>query len=72
MDIDANALLASMAIGCIGLVAFLYGKKQSRIPQMVVGVALMVYPYFVSNLFIMAGIAVALLGALFVAVKLGL
>jgi hypothetical protein len=72
VDLDANALLASMAIGCVGLVAFLYGKKQSRLPQMVVGVALMVYPYFVSNLIIMAAIAAALLVALFVAVRLGL
>jgi hypothetical protein len=71
MDFDANALLASIVIGCIGFVAFVYGKRQSRIPHMVAGVALMAYPYFVSNVFIMAGIAVALLGALWLVVRLG-
>ena len=72
MNIDANALLLSMLIGSVGFVLLAYGKKQSRMPHMVSGLILMGYPYFVSNLFAMGGIAVALLAALWVAVRLGL
>lgn len=72
MDIDANAVLLSMVIGGIGFVSFVYGKKQSRFPQMLAGVALMAYPYFVSSVWVMLGIAVAIVAALFVAVKAGL
>ncbi|HWL86381.1 MAG TPA: hypothetical protein VNO21_11295 [Polyangiaceae bacterium] len=71
MDLNANAILASFLIGSIGLVAFIYGKRQQRLPQMLVGVALMAYPYFVSNLIVMFAIAVALLFALWLAVRFG-
>jgi hypothetical protein len=71
MSFDANALLASLVIGSIGFVAFIYGKRQSRLPPMIVGIALIVYPYFVSNLYVMIGIAVALLAGLWGAVRLG-
>lgn len=72
MSFDANALLLSMLVSGIGFVAFVYGKKQSRIPQMVAGVVLMAYPYFVSNLWLMLGIAAAILVAMFAAIRLGL
>jgi hypothetical protein len=72
MDLDANSLLASLLISSIGFVAFAYGKRQGRAPQMLVGLALMAYPYFVSNVLLMFGIAVALLGGLWIAVRSGL
>ncbi len=71
MDLDANALLASLLISSIGVVAFVYGKRQSRFPQMLVGLALMGFPYFVSNIPLMFGIAAVLLGGLWGAVRLG-
>jgi hypothetical protein len=71
MDLDANSLLASMLIGSVGFVAFVYGKKQGRAPQMLVGVALMIFPYFVSNIALMFAIAAALLTALWGALRLG-
>ena len=69
---DGNALLLSLLIGCIGFVCFAYGKKQQRFPQMVAGIILCVYPYFVSDLMLMGGIAVAVLALLAAAVRLGL
>lgn len=72
MNLDANSLLASLLIGSIGFVAFAYGKKQSRLPQMVAGVALMGFPYFVTSVPLMFGIAGGLLVALAIAVKFGL
>lgn len=72
MNLDANSLLASLLVGSIGFVAFAYGKKQSRLPQMAVGVALMAFPYFVTSVALMFGIAAGLLVALAIAVKVGL
>ena len=71
MNFDAPSLIASFIIGSIGLVAMMYGKKQSRFPHMVVGLVLMVYPYFVPNVAAMIAIAVALVGGLWAAVRLG-
>ena len=42
-------IFASVIFGSIGLAAFIYGKKQSNLKALVIGVVLMVYPYFVQN-----------------------
>jgi hypothetical protein len=69
--LDANSLLMSLVVSCIGFVCFAYGKKQQRFPQMLAGIALSIYPYFVSNVLLMAAIAVVVLVLLGVAVRLG-
>jgi len=68
---DGNALLASLFIGSIGLVTFLYGKRQARLPQMVIGFVLIVYTYFLSSVAWMFVIAALLLGLLWLLVRLG-
>jgi hypothetical protein len=68
---DANSLLLSLLFSSIGFVLFAYGKKQSRLPQMVAGVTLMVYPYFVSNLIAMSAVGVLVIALLWLAVRLG-
>ncbi len=72
MNLDANSLLASLLVGSIGFVSFAYGKKQSRFPQMLVGVALMAFPYFVSSALLILGIGAGLVGVLLILLKLGL
>ena len=42
-------LLLSFLFGGIGLGIFIYGKRQARMLLVIVGLALMIYPYFVSN-----------------------
>jgi hypothetical protein len=69
---DGSSLILSLVIGCVGFVCFAYGKRQQRFPQMLAGVILSVYPYFVSNLILMAAIAVAILALLGVAIRLGI
>ena len=49
-----------------------YGKRQSRAPHIVAGLVLMIYPYFISNILIMFGIAAVLVLGLSLAVRLGL
>ncbi len=42
-------LFAAFAFGLIGLVAFTVGRKKALWGPMVIGLALMVFPYFVSG-----------------------
>jgi len=42
-------LVASLIFGSIGFVAFVYGKRMHTWKPMLIGLALMAYPYFVSN-----------------------
>jgi hypothetical protein len=71
VNLDGNALLASLLIGLVGSACFVYGKRQGRVPQMLFGVVLVVYPYFVPNVFLTLAIAVGLLVALWGVVRLG-
>ena len=50
---DASTLLIGMFAGAIGLGYFVYGKKQAHAVSMICGIALMVYPYFVANVWIL-------------------
>ena len=72
MNLDGGHLLLSLLVSSIGLGLFLYGRKQSRPLQLVCGVSLMAYPYFVESLVWMAIIAVLIVAGLWVALKLGL
>ena len=65
-------LLWGLLFGSIGLGYFIYGKKQRRGPHLAVGVLFMVYPYFVSSVPIMLGIAAGLVGLLYLASYVGL
>lgn len=71
MDLDANALLASILVGLVGAACFMYGKRQARVPPMVVGALMVVYPYFVPNALLTLAIGGVLLVALWGAVRLG-
>ena len=71
MKIDATWLLLSLVISAVGMGLFIYGKKQSRIPHLVVGVILMIYTYVVTSALWMILIALAILAALFMLVRLG-
>jgi len=70
-SLDPLLLFLGFVTGGIGFVLFVYGKKQERIPQMVAGVAFMVYPYFVNSVSVMVGIGVALGVALWWAIRAG-
>ncbi len=69
---DPTSLFASMFIGLIGFAIFVYGKKQARAPQLLIGIAMMIYPYFVPSPLWMTIIAAALIGLLVLAGKVGL
>jgi hypothetical protein len=60
------ALVAMLLFSLVGFAAFMYGKKAARFSAMGIGVALMVYPYFVDNVWLLWSIGVALCAGLYV------
>jgi len=54
-------LLWGLLFGSIGLGYFIYGRKQSAVVPLVCGLALMVFPYFVSNMMLLVGVGAVLM-----------
>ena len=44
-----NSLFGALLFGAIGMGAFVFGKRRGLAMPMIIGVALMAYPYFISN-----------------------
>jgi hypothetical protein len=72
MSLDPASLIASLLVSSVGFVLFEYGRRMRRVPQIGIGILLLVYPYFVDNVWLMLGIAVILLVILWVGVLQGL
>ncbi|HVC21156.1 MAG TPA: hypothetical protein VNE16_13840 [Vicinamibacterales bacterium] len=64
-------LFLSLVIGLVGLALFTYGKKQGRMPQLIAGLALMVYPYFVYSFVGMLIVGLGIVAACWGALRLG-
>ncbi len=58
---NAAILLWGVLFGSIGFGFFLYGKKQGAIVPLACGLALMVFPYFISSTVLLIVIGVALM-----------
>jgi len=71
MRLDAGWLFASLIVSSIGFVLLHYGRKMARIPHVLAGVALLIYPYFVPGVVLTLVIAAAVLVVLALAVRLG-
>ncbi len=57
---SAAGLLWGVLFSSLGLGYFMYGKKQKASVPFACGVALMLYPYFVTNTIILVVVGVAL------------
>ncbi|MGH8749206.1 MAG: hypothetical protein ACREU5_08875 [Burkholderiales bacterium] len=57
---DTSSLLWGLLFGAIGTGYFIYGRRQKAAVPLMVGVALMVYPYFIDNNWLLAAIGAAL------------
>jgi len=71
VSLDPSSLFVSLIIGSIGFVLIVYGKKQSRLPHMIAGLLLCIYPYFVDDWLWMGVIGAAICGGLWYAVRQG-
>ncbi|KAB2325290.1 hypothetical protein F8A86_02585 [Betaproteobacteria bacterium SCN1] len=57
---DASLLLWGLLFSSAGLGFFVYGKRQKTVVPLLCGLALMIYPYFVSSRLAMIGIGAVL------------
>ena len=58
-------VLGGIIFGGVGLVAFTYGRKMANFKMLGIGIALMGYPYFISNTLLLYVIGCVLTGALY-------
>lgn len=71
MDLSPEWMLASLVVSSFGFGLFVYGKKQLRMPHLVVGIALMGFPYVATSLPWMLIVAGVLLVGLRVTTRMG-
>jgi len=57
---DASQLLWGVLFGSIGLGFFLYGKKQKAVVPLFAGIALMLFPSFTTNTYLLVGVGILL------------
>lgn len=72
MNLDAGTLIAGFVVSGVGFVLFNYGRKMGRPPHVIVGLVLMVFPYFVPSVPLMVAIAAVLCGGLYWATRNGI
>jgi len=57
---DSAQLLWGLLFGSIGLGFFIYGKKQRAVVPLMVGIALFVFPYIITNVYLLVLVGTAL------------
>jgi len=58
---DTSSLLWGLLFGSIGLGFLVYGRKQRAVVPLLAGLALIIFPYFVSNSLLLITIGIALI-----------
>ena len=57
---DSSTILWGMLFGSLGLGYFMYGKRQKRVMPFACGLALMVFPYFIANFWLLIGVGIVI------------
>jgi hypothetical protein len=71
VSLEPGWIIASLIVSSVGFILLNYGRKFARVPQIVVGLAMLIYPYFVPGVLANVLVAVGLLVLLWVAVRFG-
>jgi hypothetical protein len=50
---DTSVLLWGVVFGSVGLGFFIYGRKQQAVVPLMVGIALFVTPYLITNIYLL-------------------
>ena len=58
-------IMAWIIFGIIGMCAFNYGRKERSFKPLMIGVVLMVYPYFVSNTILLYALGIGISSLLY-------
>lgn len=68
--VDTSWLMLSALFSLIGTAVFVYGRRQRTATHTLIGLALMVYPYFVSGTLPLIGIGALLIGGMVIGNRL--
>ncbi len=71
LTLDPWFLLLSLGLSSAGVVLFIYGKKQARIPYIAAGVLLIVCPYATTTILALVLVGAAICGGLWAALWMG-
>ena len=58
MNFNFSTLLASFIFGTFGFFLLKRGRSEAHIPHLILGLGLMIYPYFFDNEFLVWGLGV--------------
>ena len=67
--VSTEEIIAAFAVSTVGFSLFLFGKKQQRLPQLVVGMLMMASPFVVRDPVVVSITAVVLLIGMRVAIR---
>ena len=65
MDMSFGNLFSQLIIGLLGMSFFMYGKKAQRLWPLLAGAAMCIYPFFVTNLWALWAVSLAVIVAVF-------
>jgi hypothetical protein len=65
MDLNFDNIYSQLLISCLGMAFFMYGKKAQRLVPLMGGIALGIFPYFLTNFWTLWGVTMGVMGALF-------
>ena len=66
---NMTSMIASGVFSAIGIAALIYGKKQSLVKPMLIGSALIAYPYFFTDAVMTIVIGILLTAMLFIRLR---
>ncbi len=65
MNFTLSGILAGLIFGSFGFYFIKKGKAEGELPTMLIGAALLVYPYFIENDYLLWGIGAILMTVAF-------
>jgi hypothetical protein len=71
LDISPGGLAVSIFISLVGAALLMYGRKELRVPHVVTGLILIVFPYFVGSWWLAIVVAVVVIAVLALVTRLG-
>lgn len=71
LNLSLGSLVAGGFISLIGVAVLMYGRKEVRVPHIVAGAILVIFPYFVGLWWLELAIAAVVLAALALFSRLG-
>ncbi len=66
---DGTWLLLSSLFSLLGAAVGVYGRRKRLVAPTIIGIVLMIYPYFVNSTLVLVGIGVVLLAGVVVGIR---